>query len=94
MNYYDRFQMMAISLELNRLIIIIHGLWNGMLQLYGMNQKQKVILKQMGLLQKIKENKMGEFNEAQVAAIKHKKGPMLVLAGAGFRKNYSINISY
>lgn len=40
----------------------------------------------MGLLQKIKENKMGEFNEAQVAAIKHKKGPMLVLAGAGSGK--------
>ena len=40
----------------------------------------------MGLLQKIKENKMGEFNEAQVAAIKHKKGPMLVLAGAGAGK--------
>lgn len=29
---------------------------------------------------------MGEFNEAQVAAIKHKKGPMLVLAGAGSGK--------
>ena len=28
---------------------------------------------------------MGEFNEAQVAAIRHKKGPMLVLAGAGSR---------
>lgn len=29
---------------------------------------------------------MGEFNEAQVAAIRHKKGPMLVLAGAGSGK--------
>lgn len=41
---------------------------------------------QNGLHLKIKENQMGEFNEAQINAIKHKKGPMLVLAGAGSGK--------
>lgn len=32
------------------------------------------------------KDKTGRFNEAQIAAIKHKKGPMLVLAGAGSGK--------
>lgn len=44
-----------------------------MLQLYGMNQKTEGDIKQMGLLQKIKENKMGELMNAQVAATNIRK---------------------